>query len=559
LEKIRQHSPISFIRLGALPFSMRKTSVMVLFNPENSRTREISVAAGFIKHTASEPLSNEKLGHFCNKAVPEAMCQENTHKFMSSLENYSHGLAFRLDAQLVGTNKAFSTAIALGYKTESTTAKDTIAVVSNIHVKTPATPVYEIQFLSTAEIPRVNMLRNKEQLLQQTLQVILNGEVKLGFKTGTMESIRIRSLLVKSEQQIESVRNSPEFLHCTQEEQLGHPFADVCEVVRHQAASVDEVRTELVIPAYFRTFKEIELIVPNIVNVLKTLVIGNLVETPSNHISADEMKIISKVSRAGDEAQLIIDYNGRRYEVRNIRFPALLKGILPISLRTPFRFVGLNRLNRIASPACHVGPTHVSTFDSKMVNYELNNCFHLLFKDCTGKIPVAVMARNLHGASKEVKVLAGIAEVLMTPISANNMKIHLNMNGQQQIVKVQPGEVKVIRHNGLEILEIKMTQDNAYEIYAVQEGLFMIFDGKHAQIFGNYLLRSRSCGLCGDLDAETTADLKTPQRCIMSRPRFAAYSYMIQDSCQGIPSQDLSQYQQEMATCIKQETIPTNL
>ena len=50
LEKIRQHSPISFIRLGALPFSMRKTSVMVLFNPENSRTREISVAAGFSKH-----------------------------------------------------------------------------------------------------------------------------------------------------------------------------------------------------------------------------------------------------------------------------------------------------------------------------------------------------------------------------------------------------------------------------------------------------------------------------------------------------------------------------
>ena len=120
---------------------------------------------------------------------------------------------------------------------------------------------------------------------------------------------------------------------------------------------------------------------------------------------------------------MIIDFNGRRYEVRNIRFPALLKGVMPISLRTPFRFVGINRLNRIASPTCHVGPTHVSTFDSKMVNYELNNCFHLLFKDCSEKIPVAVMARNLHGASKEVKILAGISEVLMTPISANNMKV----------------------------------------------------------------------------------------------------------------------------------------
>ena len=48
-----------------------------------------------------------------------------------------------------------------GYKTESTNVKDTVAVVSNIHIKTPAAPIYEIQLLSTAEIPRVNMLRNK--------------------------------------------------------------------------------------------------------------------------------------------------------------------------------------------------------------------------------------------------------------------------------------------------------------------------------------------------------------------------------------------------------------
>ena len=45
----------------------------------------------------------------------------------------------------------------------------------------------------------------------------------------------------------------------------------------------------------------------------------------------------------------------------------------------------------------------------------------------------------------------------------------------------------------------------------------------------------------------------------MSKPRFAAYSYMIQNSCQGIPSQDLAKYEQEMATCVKQETIPTKL
>ena len=51
----------------------------------------------------------------------------------------------------------------------------------------------------------------------------------------------MKSLLVKSEQQKEAVRTSPEFLRCTQEEQLERPLADVCELVRHQAASVDEV------------------------------------------------------------------------------------------------------------------------------------------------------------------------------------------------------------------------------------------------------------------------------------------------------------------------------
>ena len=45
----------------------------------------------------------------------------------------------------------------------------------------------------------------------------------------------------------------------------------------------------------------------------------------------------------------------------------------------------------------------------------------------------------------------------------------------------------------------------------------------------------------------------------MSKPRFAAYSYMIQESCAGIPSQDLSVYQKEIAECVKQEIIPTPL
>merc|ERR1719219_1002127 len=558
LEKIRQHNPISFVHTAILPSTIRRSSFRVVFNPVHSRTKAVSVTVGVIAKPTNQVPTTEEMASFCSKAVPQATCQENLLKTMSSLGNQASTLALRLDAQLVGTTKALSTAITFGYKLESTTIKDILKLVTHIELLAPFIPDYEIKVASSAEIPRVNILRNKEQLLQQALEVVLNGQVEFGRVNEAKEIIKMKTLMLKTEKQKESVRTSPEYLRCTQEEQLEHPLAEVCELVCHQAASVDEVRTEMVIPAFLRRLPIVDLIVPNIANVIKTLFVGHLIETPINHVSPTDLKVITKVNRIGDEAQFIIEYNGRRYDIMNIRLPTLLKGVFPISLRTPFLFVGLNRITQIA-PSCHVAPNHVRTFDRKTYNYEGNNCFHLLFKDITEKIPVAVMARNLQKVSKEVKILAGVAEVLMTPISATNLKIQLNLNGHPQIVEVLPGEVKVIRHNGLEILHIKRFEDNVYGVHVVQQQIMVMFCGKHVQIFGNPLLRARSCGLCGDLNGETTTDLKTPERCIMSRPQFAAYSYMIQESCQGIPSQDLAKYQQEKTRCVKQEIIPTPL
>ena len=78
-------------------------------------------------------------------------------------------------------------------------------------------------------------------MLEQALQVVLNGQVELGFVNQAKEIISMETLLTKTEQQKESVRTSPEFLRCTQEEQLDRPLSEVCDFVRHQAASVDEV------------------------------------------------------------------------------------------------------------------------------------------------------------------------------------------------------------------------------------------------------------------------------------------------------------------------------
>ena len=79
----------------------------------------------------------------------------------------------------------------------------------------------------------------------QALQVIINGQVEFGFVNTAKDTIKLNSLMVKSEQQQESVRTSPEFLRCAQQEQLGYPLSPICELARHQASAIDEVNFQI--------------------------------------------------------------------------------------------------------------------------------------------------------------------------------------------------------------------------------------------------------------------------------------------------------------------------
>merc|ERR1739848_335089 len=101
--------------------------------------------------------------------------------------------------------------------------------------------------------------------------------------------------------------------------------------------------------------------------------------------------------------------------------------------------------------------------------------------------------------------------------------------------------------------------DNVYLVNAFKEALWVLFDGERLEVSGSYMLKSRAVGLCGDLNGENTADLKTPGQCIMSRPLFAAFSHMIPVACQGIPSQYKPLYEKEIATCVREQIIPTPL
>ena len=86
----------------------------------------------------------------------------------------------------------------------------------------------------------------------------------------------------------------------------------------------------------------------------------------------------------------------------------------------------------------------------------MGNCYHLLFKDCSEKIPVAVLAKKVQNTLKEVKVLAGKSILIMTPKSRTDFKFTLTVDGTAMPVEIAPALTTEIKDvDGKLILDIK--------------------------------------------------------------------------------------------------------
>merc|ERR1712112_583997 len=76
---------------------------------------------------------------------------------------------------------------------------------------------------------------------------------------------------------------------------------------------------------------------------------------------------------------------------------------------------------------------------------------------------------------------------------------------------------------------ITMYEDGVVEIHSVKYGMIIRADGISTQVVTfQQRLRNLACGLCGDLNDEKTADVRSAKQCVMSSPKLAAYSFMVE-------------------------------
>merc|ERR1712235_191124 len=114
---------------------------------------------------------------------------------------------------------------------------------------------------------------------------------------------------------------------------------------------------------------------------------------------------------------------------------------------------------------------------------------------------------------------------------------------------------------------VQRFEDNVVSVHVPEQGLKVLSNGSRIEVVAPQLLKSRTVGLCGDMNGEVSADLKTPGMCVM-RPRLAAITYMLNKSgsesgfercsgLSGLPSGLKQEFQRESTQCSRETIIPT--
>ena len=62
------------------------------------------------------------------------------------------------------------------------------------------------------------------------------------------EKIEVKANFHKTEAQTNSVKMSPEFKRCAEEEQAGRTLSPICTKIRNQAASLDRAQMSITLP-----------------------------------------------------------------------------------------------------------------------------------------------------------------------------------------------------------------------------------------------------------------------------------------------------------------------
>jgi len=550
MQKIGQHSPLSLLSAGILPSSVRKSSVKIDYHPSESETKEFNIN---LKLASTAGLL-ESLQHSSGQESISANLKSVLSRFVSHESNSVAKLVkISASAKSMSQTKSIQTVIAVGKKSVSSQSVETMGAVE---VVVPATgSTYGIRYEGKLTLPTLKYRWNVGKQLAQPMDMSFVGKIVIGKPSSEME-VKIDTRLAKSHGLIRSIQESPEFKTCMAEIRMGLNLTPTCLLVQQQAASLDKLSLTLNVPKVISR----STVSSMVVDLLKALTVGQMEYLPSSSssVSGSEIDIIrieAIADRLSELAQIIVHApTGVSLKIGNIRLLGVTKTLFPLPILNELSTVATQKLFGLETPsACRVEPNLFTTFDNKTVRYTINDCEHVLVLDGAMKFPIGVLARTVSGGMKAVKILAGASVIELIP-ETHTMKVLVDgqavtvVNGQV-VEKMTPSGPIIVKHY----------LDGVYMVRVPSQSLSVSTNGVSVEVSAPQYLKSRSVGLCGDMNGEVSADLKSPRECVMPS-RLAAVSYMLNKDgkvCAGLPAEIRPAFVREDTKCTREQIIPT--
>ena len=563
----------------------------------------------------SESRPSQEIERLCSKRSEECSQKHKTRRNTQSILNrLSSGSATSFSASLSlksqnqhDYEKKIEAHVCVGQSSGSEKDDTKTEIDLGIHIQPRSSDkAYEFSLKSSNKLNKPHSKWNKQSILNQNLQGKLDIQTSLGQRGQSPASHHYASVTIKSSQSQklkEYATESSENKKCVDAWKEGKKLTEECKKMRAAAGSLDVYETTVHIPSsiskniYVKTFGELckSLLTPYIHY-------GSInMQSYENRIQQSERQqkkyvLTMQVSPKGEQLSMNLKGDIHEVDIKDIRIPKLLQGSLPVNIRNSGSTNLMQQLTANNAPStCSIENGQVKTFDDVEYDYTLNDCEHVLFKDCSqnSRVEVSVQKRS---TSKKVKVIVDNHKYEVE-IPSQGAQASIRVNGEEksyiprsqyqirqqehhqkyqheyknmeqmteELRKIrsqkQQSEFIAYEHNYYKDMDTYVTsyEDGVYAIVSKLYGISVYADKDSIEVKTyQHLFRNRACGLCGDLNDEKLADVKSSGECIMSSQKLSAYSYMIKDSsCQGIPTQHQERYQQETEKCLKKEILKT--
>merc|ERR1712240_48790 len=353
----------------------------------------------------------------------------------------------------------------------------------------------------------------------------------------------------RSEEMKAHAKNSEAWRKCEADSAKELRLWESCIKARRLAASLDVVKAELSLPRHVTRHPYMI----TLATAVKAYFLPYLSIEDSSYNRQDQAndnyQIVAKIAPHSKTVTIDVSAEGKKTVINNLRLMPAMKYLLPIQIKDSLSTSVVNMLTKSKLPArCSIEGNKVRTFDRLVYDYVLNDCEHIIFRDCTESPRVMITAKKT--ASHHIVRASRGARTNLGQVKVNDQVRQAAPRVQGQPIKFEDA------YN-----QISLYEDGVFEIFSLMHGLTVRADSKSAEVKAfQWRLRNLACGLCGDLNDEKAADVVSAHQCVMSSPRLAAYSYMVADSqCAAIPAQDKAVFQEESQQCVRKVVLPTKV